>query len=269
MCDDATVVYSVCRDGGIATRQAVPTAAVARAHGRCDRPRPSMRNMPNLRNKLREAIIAYMIYLETGERRQQMEYQTFTDPQFGESYSPMGTIECIVIRGPDAVERLEPLRRRLREATEAAYADETLRAAADALTTGIPFLPVGADMSVNRSNIIDEHDPVTGKKRPFCEYVRATVLDVLERALGRIGPEPDVPPLSPQATAVYEILLQLPAHRAMTGRELIAALNARHMPIEQSTLTSRIIPALEPYGVESVPRIGYRIPASRRPTPTK
>ncbi|MEE9212443.1 MAG: hypothetical protein V3U29_07290, partial [Phycisphaeraceae bacterium] len=72
------------------------------------------------------------------------------------------------------------------------------------------------------------------------------------------------PPLSERAAAVYEILTKLPEHRAMTGPQLIDALVARGIRTEQSTLTSRIVPELRPYGIENVPRKGYHIPLGKR-----
>jgi hypothetical protein len=142
--------------------------------------------MPDLSTELCEVIVAYKTYLESGERRQQMAYQPYTDWQFGECYSPTGKIDCIVFRGPDAVARLRPLRERLRDTTEAAFADESLAGAADALATGIPFMTSGPDASVNQTNMLNSVDPVTGETRPFCEYIRADVLAVLDRALKRM-----------------------------------------------------------------------------------
>lgn len=76
----------------------------------------------------------------------------------------------------------------------------------------------------------------------------------------------DRPALSENATAVYEILLALPTYQAMTGARLLDALHKRDVYIEQSTLTSRIIPELKPYGIENCQRKGYRIPLSKRST---
>jgi len=142
--------------------------------------------MPDLSAELRDAIVAYKTYLETGEHRQQTAYKPFTDSQFGECYSPIGKIDCIVFLGQDAVARLRPLRERLRDATEAAFADESLAAVADALATGIPFMSPGPDASVNQTNMLNPVDPVTGETRPFCEHIRGDVLAVLDRALKRL-----------------------------------------------------------------------------------
>lgn len=76
----------------------------------------------------------------------------------------------------------------------------------------------------------------------------------------------DLPPLTPSAAAVYEMLLSLPAHRAMMGPQILDKLSQEHtIEIDQSTLTGRIIPALKPYGVEGVHKVGYRVKPSRRP----
>ncbi|MEK6799668.1 MAG: hypothetical protein AABZ12_11935 [Planctomycetota bacterium] len=181
--------------------------------------------MPNLCTELREAIVAYKTYLESGERRQQMEHKPFTDPQFGECYSPIGKIECIVIRGCDAVERLRPLRQRLRDATEAAYADKALRPAADALATGIPFMPVGADETVNRSNTFLAVDSVTGEKRRFCEYIRANVLDVLDRALKRMPTAEEGNVLAGGESHRGDGVDGKPAMPPLTGNEVINTVN--------------------------------------------
>lgn len=75
----------------------------------------------------------------------------------------------------------------------------------------------------------------------------------------------DLPVLSPAAATAYEVLLELPSHRGLVGPELVTALKSKGVHIEQSTLTSRIVPELKAYGLETAPRKGYRIPASKRP----
>jgi len=75
------------------------------------------------------------------------------------------------------------------------------------------------------------------------------------------------PMLSKNASLVYELLLGLPVHRGMTGTEICNALmNDQHVNMDESTLRKNIVPALEPYGIEHVPRIGYRIRPDKRPT---
>jgi len=76
----------------------------------------------------------------------------------------------------------------------------------------------------------------------------------------------DLPILSEKASAVLEILLALPSYRGMTGRQILLALDRLEPPIhiDQTTLTKRVIPELKPYGIENKPKIGYRIPESRR-----
>ena len=86
----------------------------------------------------------------------------------------------------------------------------------------------------------------------------------LQRAAGQ---GVDLEPLTSTAAAVYEILLDLPPHRGMTGAEIISELwSKKQLNIQQSALTNRIIPELRPYGVENFPRKGYRITPGRRPT---
>ncbi len=75
-----------------------------------------------------------------------------------------------------------------------------------------------------------------------------------------------LPPLTDKAAAVYELLLALPAYRAMTGPQIVKALTTKGVPTDQSTLTTHILPQLVPYGLERVPRIGYRMPPDQRPT---
>jgi len=68
-------------------------------------------------------------------------------------------------------------------------------------------------------------------------------------------------PLSAKACAVLELLKALPAHRGMTGPEILDALMKRNPPMlcDQSTLTRRIIPKLKPYGVKNKRGAGYYI----------
>lgn len=74
-------------------------------------------------------------------------------------------------------------------------------------------------------------------------------------------------PLGHSAAAVYEELLKLPVHRGLTGPDLLDALSKRDPPvlIDQSTLTSRLVPELRPYGIENKPRVGYYIRSDARP----
>lgn len=89
-------------------------------------------------------------------------------------------------------------------------------------------------------------------------------LDCAERALALLGPAKR-PPLSTNAAAVYELLSNLPAHRAMTAPQIIDALRRQGICIDQATLTSNIIPILkEHYGIENTPRIGYRVNPAHR-----
>jgi uncharacterized protein YcaQ len=73
------------------------------------------------------------------------------------------------------------------------------------------------------------------------------------------------PVLSEAASVAYEIILELPLHRALTGTNLLKMMDKHDCPTDQSSLTSRIIPELKLYGVVNTPRKGYHIPASKRP----
>jgi hypothetical protein len=78
-------------------------------------------------------------------------------------------------------------------------------------------------------------------------------------------------PLSPAALVVREILLSLPPERAMTGKQIVDEVNRRasRSPngtwLLQQTLTTRIVPALKPYGLRNAARIGYFFPMECRP----
>ena len=91
--------------------------------------------------------------------------------------------------------------------------------------------------------------------------------EIQDRGKGvrKIGGNPDRPGLSDTAAAVYEILLGLPEYRAVIGTKLLDALASRGIVIDQSTLTGRVVPELLPYGIENIPRKGYRIRPSERP----
>lgn len=76
-----------------------------------------------------------------------------------------------------------------------------------------------------------------------------------------------LPPLSPVAASVYELLLEIPPYCAATGRKIVDELNRRdpQLLIDESTFRSRIVRELRPYGLENLPRIGYRIRPDKRP----
>ena len=81
----------------------------------------------------------------------------------------------------------------------------------------------------------------------------------------RLKKTDDLPVLSDSAAIAYEILLELEPYKGLKGTELLQVMDNRGYPTDQSSLTSRIIPELKLYGVENVPRKGYRIPESKRP----
>ncbi len=85
--------------------------------------------------------------------------------------------------------------------------------------------------------------------------------------LGRPLSAADLPALSANASLVYELLLALPEYRAMTGPEIVSKFCQDHrINLDESVLRKSIVPALKPYGLEHVPKIGYRIKPSRRMT---
>ena len=69
-----------------------------------------------------------------------------------------------------------------------------------------------------------------------------------------------LPVLRKKAGKVYDLLRALEPHEALTGPQILAELAKMNVFMDQTTLTSRIIPELKPYGIENAPRKGYRIP---------
>jgi hypothetical protein len=100
------------------------------------------------------------------------------------------------------------------------------------------------------------------KKGPWPSKVKKMTFVEFGRAID--GQQEDRPILSCPAAVAYEILLELPPYCGLICTELLAEMDKRNEPTQQSSLTGRIIPELKPYGVENVPRKGYRIPASKR-----
>ena len=72
-------------------------------------------------------------------------------------------------------------------------------------------------------------------------------------------------PLTPNAGKVYETLLALPEHKAMTTKDILNALAERRIFIDESTFYNRIVKELEPYGLQNRPKVGYYIPLASRP----
>jgi hypothetical protein len=72
----------------------------------------------------------------------------------------------------------------------------------------------------------------------------------------------DITPLGPLAAVVYEHLLSLPQHRAMTGREIVDWLSKeQNKYVDDKQLHRDIInPLKEGYGLRNKPKIGYYIP---------
>jgi hypothetical protein len=73
-----------------------------------------------------------------------------------------------------------------------------------------------------------------------------------------------LPALSPVASAVYDILRDLPEHAAKTEPEILLALASKDARLRVDSIRGRIKRELEPYGIENFPRIGYRIKADFR-----
>lgn len=132
---------------------------------------------------------------------------------------------------------------------------------------------------VERHNAQNAIKPGGPHRRYFAgDVIRRDTLDALESVgkLLRLNdnangenessqlPMVDLPMLSPKASAVYELLLQLPEHRAMTGPQIVDAL-PMEAAMDESTLRKSIVPALKPYGLEHIAKVGYRIKPSKRP----
>ena len=75
----------------------------------------------------------------------------------------------------------------------------------------------------------------------------------------------DLPILTDDAALVYEILCELPAHRGLTGSQILDELRKHGRYPDLGNLRTRVIAQLEPYGLEKKARVGYRIPQSKRP----
>lgn len=95
-------------------------------------------------------------------------------------------------------------------------------------------------------------------------YLWAWLDDVEKDLQAQAAADADLPALSANASLVYELLLALPGHRAMTGPAIVKTIfDQQRVNLDESTLRKSIVPALEPYGLEHSPKIGYRIKPSR------
>ena len=81
-----------------------------------------------------------------------------------------------------------------------------------------------------------------------------------------IGSQSDLPMLSTKAAKTRELLLEQPDHSGLTAPQIVDALHKRGVYTDDSTLRSRILPKLKPYGLDHTKRIGYRIRPSARPS---
>ncbi|MGH7176744.1 MAG: hypothetical protein ACREJC_05130 [Tepidisphaeraceae bacterium] len=143
----------------------------------------------------------------------------------------------------------------LREWKWGEHAVEFLVAQADGTCRPIPRL-------WSRTTILD---------RELYEWERLTrdALRALEEAEpgATALPETDAvrEPLTPHAAKVYEMLLALPEHKAMTTKDILDRLGEKSIFIDESTFYNRIIKELEQYGLRNRPKVGYYIPLSDRP----
>jgi hypothetical protein len=122
--------------------------------------------------ELRKSLAAFKAHLETGVRCKR-------------SVPNVGDVDCVEIRGDDAVEQLQTLRGRLAVAVEQAYDAPHLRSTADLLATARPFSLLGPDATLNFW-VPHVGWVSSAKSRPFAEYVRAEMLDMLDKALARL-----------------------------------------------------------------------------------
>lgn len=76
----------------------------------------------------------------------------------------------------------------------------------------------------------------------------------------------DLPILSETAAKTRELLLEQPDDRGLTAPKIVDALAKRDVYTDDSTLRTRYLPELKPYGLEHKKRIGYRIRPSARPS---
>lgn len=91
-----------------------------------------------------------------------------------------------------------------------------------------------------------------------CEFLARMIEDET-----RLPPKAGRPPMSPDQQAVFELLEKLEPGRAMMGTQIVSELSRKGIGIEQSTLTSRIIPFLKKhYSVKNQPGAGYYVDKS-------
>jgi hypothetical protein len=67
-------------------------------------------------------------------------------------------------------------------------------------------------------------------------------------------------PLSKNAEIVYDILVELPPHKALTVPEILDIVNEKHEKAwDEKELYERVFPQLRQWGLKNKPRIGYWI----------
>lgn len=143
--------------------------------------------------ELREAMTTYKAFLETGVRG---AHTFYTDPRDGSGFIPAGEVECVSISGVHATQELRAHEIRLDKAVAAARAEPSLCQALDALPGGCYGFST-TDFTVNPPAIAESHRAQVKpfESWPWCEYVRADLLNALDRALKRL-PSPAVQPTS-------------------------------------------------------------------------
>jgi len=128
-----------------------------------------------------------------------------------------------------------------------------------------------AEWSAENADLKGEWDDISEEIYELQEYLQKIALVVDERINSIVGGgektkptkarggEEKREPLSDNQAAIYELLKELPEHKAMTGKEILKKLEGKGIIIDQSTLTKNIIPALRPYGVKNKRGAGYYI----------
>ena len=120
---------------------------------------------------LDKAITAYREYLKTGIPCRR-------------SVPNVGNMDCIKFTGVDAVAQLQKLRQCLHDALSSSDDVRSLAPTADQLATNVPS-PCHMERGLNYG-VMHVAESMSEKPVPFAEYVRADVLDILDKALARL-----------------------------------------------------------------------------------
>lgn len=99
-----------------------------------------------------------------------------------------------------------------------------------------------------------------GKLTPI-DYIgssRILFTKILDGLGGELRKKPE--PLSQNAQIVYEILIALPPHKAMTAPEILDEVSKKHNKYwDEKELYDRVFPQLKTWGLRNKRRIGYWI----------